>query len=305
MIEQDERNILIETLKMHGIAVDFPILKSMTIDGMYTYLKERSDEDTFSRVYLQTKVMVKGAYDQYLHVLRSMSSLEETNGLEIKMSTKIFIACVSSKVVDNLISLMRELTSNDERKLFIRIKIKDLGDIHTNIAILDEFNDEDEEFKFLVLYYRILISHLSQAAKIFDIDIFEESEKIGLDYFISDRYGFPAEKKNENLNKNNISISLDKLKPSLSDWNKPILDREQINVMFNILKDCNIINKDIQRKSLDTSISLLTGYSEKQIHKGSNTPTNQIINDKSKITDIQNALKSVIDKLEEEKRSIL
>lgn len=111
--------------------------------------------------------------------------------------------------------------------------------------------------------------------------------------------------KNINLNKDNISISLDKLKPSLSDWNKPILNREQINVMFNILKDCNIINKDIQRKSLDTSISLLTGYSEKQIHKGSNTPTNQIINDKSKITDIQNALKSVIDKLEEEKRSIL
>ncbi len=200
MTQQDERNALIEILKRYDIEMDFTIFKPMAVDEMYTYLKEKLDEDTFSRVYLETKVIVRGAYNQYIHILRTMSSLEKTNGLEMKTSTKIFIACVSSKVVDDLISLMRELTSNDERKLFIRIKIKDLGDIHTNIAILDEFNDEDEEFKFLVLYYRILISHLSQAAKMFDIDIFEESEKIGLDYFISDRYGFPAEKKNEKSN---------------------------------------------------------------------------------------------------------
>lgn len=106
------------------------------------------------------------------------------------------------------------------------------------------------------------------------------------------------------INENGKAKNTPSNKTVLSRWNKPILGREQINILFNVLKDCNIINKEVQRQTMDISISLLTGYSEKQIHKGTNTPANEITRDISKIDEIQEALRAVIDKLEQEKKTI-
>lgn len=144
----------------------------------------------------------------------------------------------------------------------------------------------------------------------FDIDIRDICKKINCEKIFDkvdrDFFKYPIDTPEPEMD-SDVSISinyLQKLTPGVTQWSKPRLTREQVNVMFNVMKMCNIINRDVQRQSMDVAISLLTGYSEKQIHKGTNTPTNQIITDKSKIEEIQEVLKTVIDKLEEEKRTI-
>ena len=194
MKEIDEKEVILNNLEKYDTGIDGSMLKSKNIGEMYNYMKLNLKEDLFIRIVLETKVSIRGAYNQYIHVMKSASSPLGPNNYDLQISMGIFSTIVGSKVEDDLIEQIKTLSNKEEKVVFMRLRLRDLRDIHTNIAIIDEYdNPEDKSFQILVLHFRMLISHLWQVANVFDIDLFEESEKIGFGYIVSGRYGFPRE----------------------------------------------------------------------------------------------------------------
>lgn len=218
----------------------------------------------------------------------------------------------SDRLIDEVRERLFNLDLND-RNIFVLnllVEINSISDRFRHYELWIEKKKEGalQRYEFVKSKYAEFVKKLGSELLLFKCDVWElahKNELTGILRAKDVKSRHPKFKFIEDpIDNDKERYSIDKLKPSISDWSKPILNREQSNVLFNILKTCNVINRDVQRQSLDMGVSLLTGYSEKQIHKGSNTPTNQILNDVNKITEIQNALQSVIEKLDEEKRSI-
>ena len=90
----------------------------------------------------------------------------------------------------------------------------------------------------------------------------------------------------------------------LNSWNKSILKQSQISVLSRYLKTKNIFNRSITDISISHLMSGLTGYSSNTIRQSLGKSTNELLSEKKEADEIIDALKSVIEELEKDKKML-